>query len=230
MYRSEYNISGRHGQRGWRRVHCSAMELRETTNSPACESAGQVMAGKASPMTFMRAARSGVTGLLMGIANLIPGVSGGTMILAMGLYEEFIDSVAELTALRFSWRRIFFLGMVGGFAAVAIIGLAGVILYLLFHYTVVMFSLFIGLTLGGAPLLFKSLRPVRADVVAAVVVGFVLMVGVFFLKGGSGFSAQSGYGFRIGCDWFDDDGVAGDLRLVHVVGDGPIRSGGWGGA
>jgi hypothetical protein len=39
--------------------------------------------------------RAAAAGVLMGIANLIPGVSGGTMILAMGVYEEFIDSVAS---------------------------------------------------------------------------------------------------------------------------------------
>jgi hypothetical protein len=56
-----------------------------------------------APLTLIRTA---VGGVLMGIANLIPGVSGGTMILAVGLYEEFIDSVADVTALRFSLRRI----------------------------------------------------------------------------------------------------------------------------
>jgi putative membrane protein len=136
--------------------------------------------------------RAGITGLLMGIANLIPGVSGGTMILAMGLYEEFIDSVADITALRFTWRRVAFLGIVLGLAGVAIVGLAGAILYLLFHYTVAMFALFIGLTLGGAPLLFKSLRPVRADAVVAVLVGLGLMVGVFLLKGERGFPHNMG--------------------------------------
>jgi putative membrane protein len=138
------------------------------------------------------AIRTAFTGVLTGVANLIPGVSGGTMILAMGLYEEFIDSVAEITGLRFSWQRVIFLGILGGFAAGAIVGLAGAILYLLFHHTVAMFSLFIGLTLGGAPLLIKSLRPVRGDVVVAVLAGLGLMVGVFLLRGGTGFPHNMG--------------------------------------
>ena len=150
--------------------------------------------------------RAALAGVLMGVANLIPGVSGGTMILAMGLYEEFIDSVADITALRFSWRRVIFLGIVGGFAAGAIVGLAGVILYLLFHYTVAMFSLFIGLTLGGAPLLAKSLRPVRADVVVAMLAGLGLMVGVFLFKGGTGFPHNMGMDFV--------SGVVGSTTMV----------------
>ncbi len=118
----------------------------------------------------------------MGVANLIPGVSGGTMILAMGLYTEFIASVADVTAFRFSRRRLQFLAVLGLFAAGTIVGLAGVILYLLFHHTVAMYSLFIGMTLGGAPLLMKLLRPIRSDVVVAAVAGLGLMVGVFMLR------------------------------------------------
>lgn len=160
------------------------------------ERKGKLVAGGASECSLrvargrfsvLTAIRTGIAGLLMGIANLIPGVSGGTMILAMGLYEEFIGSVADVTALRFSLRRIVFLGIVGVFAVGAIVGLAGVILYLLFHYTIAMFALFIGLTLGGSPLLYRSLKPIRADAVAAVAVGLGLMVGVLVLKGGRGF-------------------------------------------
>jgi putative membrane protein len=158
------------------------------------------------PISVLLAVRAGVAGLLMGIANLIPGVSGGTMILALGLYEEFIDSVADVTALRFSWRRIIFLGIVGGFAVGAIIGLAGVILYLLFHHTVAMFALFIGLTLGGVPLLSRSLKPVRMDAVVAVLVGLGLMVGVLLLKGGRGFPHNTGMDFA--------SGVVGSTTMV----------------
>lgn len=135
----------------------------------------------------LRLIRIAIAGVLMGIANLIPGVSGGTMVLAMGFYQEFIDSVADVTAFRFSRRRIVFLGLLGGCALAAIVGLAGVILYLLFRYPVAMYAAFIGLTLGGAPSLYRSLRPLRVDVVVAVLVGLALMIGVLLLKQGAGF-------------------------------------------
>lgn len=118
----------------------------------------------------------------MGMANLIPGVSGGTMVLAMGLYTEFIDSVADVTALRFSRRRLLFLLVIGVCAVGTIGGLAGVILYLLFHHATAMYALFIGMTLGGAPLLAKSLRPMRGDAAVSVMLGFGVMVGVFMMK------------------------------------------------
>jgi putative membrane protein len=168
-------------------------------------------------LSLLTTLRAGITGLLMGTANLIPGVSGGTMILAMGLYDEFIDSVAEITALRFSFRRVAFLGIIGVFAAGAIIGLAGVILYLLFHYTIAMFALFIGLTLGGAPLLFKSMRPVRVDVVVATLVGLGLMVGVLLLKSGSGMPHNTVMDFTsgvVGSTTMVLPGVSGSYMLL----------------
>lgn len=114
----------------------------------------------------------------MGIANLIPGVSGGTMILAIGLYEEFIDAVADITALRFSVRRILFLGILAGFAGCAILGLSKVILYLLLWHTVIMFALFIGLTLGGAPLLLKMIGKPSPGCITAIVAGLAVMAAV----------------------------------------------------
>ena len=158
------------------------------------------------PFSPLRLIRVAVAGALMGTANLIPGVSGGTMILAMGLYQEFIDSVADLTALRFSVRRLVFIGVLGTFALSAILGLAGLILYLLFHHTAAMFALFMGLTLGGVPMLLRTLRPIRADVVIATIAGFLLMVGVFLLKGGDGLPHNTGMDFV--------SGVVGSTTMV----------------
>lgn len=121
----------------------------------------------------------------MGTANLIPGVSGGTMILAVGIYNEFIEAVAEVTALRFRLRTLVFLAVVGGSAAIAVVALSGVILFLLFHHSSSMFALFIGLTLGGAPLLYRSVRPVGGRCIVAVLAGIALMAGIAALKTGT---------------------------------------------
>ncbi len=133
-------------------------------------------------MTKGWAALVAVGGVLMGMANLIPGVSGGTMILAVGLYEEFIGSIAELSSLRFSWRRIVFVGLVFGFAGLSIVLLSGVILSLLLWRAPAMFALFIGLTLGGAPLLLKMIGKPSARSITGVVLGLGLMIGIVVVK------------------------------------------------
>jgi len=95
----------------------------------------------------------------MGLANLVPGVSGGTMILAVGLYDRFISAVAELSSLRWSKGMFVFLGLLAAGLGVALVGLAGPAVYLVSHHRWAMYSLFVGMTLGGAPELVRLAFP-----------------------------------------------------------------------
>ena len=47
------------------------------------------------------AVRGGIGGVLMGLANLVPGISGGTMLLAAGVYPRFIEAIGEVTTFKF---------------------------------------------------------------------------------------------------------------------------------
>lgn len=105
--------------------------------------------------------------------------------LAVGLYNEFIDAVADVTALRFSRRRILFLGVLGGCAGASIYSLSAVILYLLFHYDSFMYALFIGMTLGGAPLLARSLGRMSVVSVVAVASGLAVMIVLVLVQDGA---------------------------------------------
>ena len=98
------------------------------------------------------------------------------MILAMGLYESFVESVAEVTRLRLRGRAIVFLGLLGGSAAVAILAMVGPINYGLTYHQHVMFALFIGLTLGGVPLIWRQMRPVGGSGIAGVAAGLLIMI------------------------------------------------------
>ena len=57
----------------------------------------------------------------MGLANLVPGISGGTMLLASGVYTAFIAAIAEVTTLRFRTRSLVLLGTIVATAALAIL-------------------------------------------------------------------------------------------------------------
>jgi len=121
-------------------------------------------------------ARSIVGGVLMGLANLVPGVSGGTMILVTGLYDEFITSIADVTRLKFTRRNIAFLCIVGAAALVAIATLSGTLSRAVTLHRSAMYALFIGLTLGGAPLLIRMIGRFDKATVAGVVLGLGLML------------------------------------------------------
>ena len=112
----------------------------------------------------------------MGLANLVPGISGGTMLLAVGVYPQFISAVAEVTTFRFSPPVLLLLACVGAGAGGAIAGGAGVIGTLLDHYPSTMYSLFIGLTLGGVPILWRMVQPPDRSVIGSAAVAVVLMV------------------------------------------------------
>ena len=133
--------------------------------------------------------RGGIGGLLMGLANLVPGISGGTMLLAAGIYPDFVDSIAEITTLRFHKKAFVVLATVLGTAAVAILLLAGVVRGLVIDHRWVMYSLFIGLTLGGVPLVWRLARPANPAVFWGLAGGFLLMLlmaGMLGEPGGGG--------------------------------------------
>jgi len=115
----------------------------------------------------------------MGLANLVPGISGGTMILAVGLYERFIEAVADVSRLKLTKSSIVFLGLVVVGAAVAVLGFSGLAVALVRDHRWVMYSLFVGMTLGGVPLIWKFLKPFGPGVFLGFAGGFGLMLAQF---------------------------------------------------
>ena len=126
--------------------------------------------------------RGVIGGVLMGLANLVPGISGGTMLLAVGIYPLFIAAIAEASTLKFRAASLVILASVAGSAGLAILLLAGPVKGLVVDYRWIMYSLFIGLTLGGVPVIWKITKPaVRATWVGAVC-GFLAMAALAFLQ------------------------------------------------
>lgn len=105
--------------------------------------------------------RGVLAGVLMGLANLVPGISGGTMLVVSGVYTRFIDAISDLTRLRFRPASIALLGAIVAGALCAIVLLAGPIASLMVSHRWVMYALFIGLTWGSVPVLL-ALAP-RGD-------------------------------------------------------------------
>jgi len=140
------------------------------------------------------AIRGALGGVLMGLANLVPGISGGTMLLAAGVYPAFIAAIAELTTLRFRLRSLLLLAVVAVGAGAAILSLAGPTRALVIEDRWVMYSLFIGLTLGGVPLVWRLARPSSAGLVAGTAVGFALMLAMAFWPAGGTTAEGHTYG------------------------------------
>ena len=136
-------------------------------------------------MKFSRYIILALKGCAMGMADVVPGVSGGTIAFISGIYEELLDSIRSVNAtalkllLRFRlaefWRHIngrFLLPVLLGIA-VAIFSLARLMTYLLVNHPIGIWSFFFGLIVASALLVAKQIgrwdwRTVLAFVVGAV--------------------------------------------------------------
>ncbi len=148
-----------------------------------------------SPRMLPQMLRSLFGGALMGVANLVPGISGGTMLLAVGVYPQFIRGIAEVTTLRFKPRTLALLGAIIGAGAIVIVALAGPVKTLVVDHRWVMYSLFIGLTLGGVPVVWRLLRPFTAAAGAGTAAGILVMAAMAVVQpGAAGAAGDHSYG------------------------------------
>ena len=97
-----------------------------------------------------------IKGFIMGIANIIPGVSGGTLALILGIYEDFIGAISHFFSnLK---KNICFLIPIAIVMLLAIASLSRVIDYSYKHFPIPTSLFFVGLVLGGIPMLVGKVR------------------------------------------------------------------------
>ncbi len=147
-----------------------------------------------SPETASWAPRAVAGGALMGLANLVPGISGGTMLLAVGIYPRFIEAVADTTRMRLRLRPLLLLAVVAASGGLAILLLAGVLRDLVVHQRWIMYSAFIGLTLGGVPLVWRLARPPGLAFRLGAGGGFAAMAALALLQSGQAVTGTAGSG------------------------------------
>lgn len=118
-------------------------------------------------------------GTVIGVANIIPGVSGGTMAVSMGIYDKLIHAITHLRK-EFKESVKYILPIVIG-AVLGIAVLSFVILALLEHLPVQTNFLFIGLIIGGMPVIWNRLKSTGKKISVAnmivLIAFFALVVG-----------------------------------------------------
>ncbi|MBR5546739.1 MAG: DUF368 domain-containing protein [Clostridia bacterium] len=115
-------------------------------------------------------------GAVIGVANIIPGVSGGTMMVSMGIYDTLIHCITHLfSEFKKSIKTLlpYAIGMLVG-----IVALASLLTFLFDNYPLPTYTAFIGLILGGLkPLLNKvDKKKLNAVAIGLFVVFFALIV------------------------------------------------------
>lgn len=117
-------------------------------------------------------------GMLIGVANIIPGVSGGTMMVSMGIYDKLIHSLTHLLK-EFKESMKFLIPIFIGIG-IALVGLSFIIEPAFEHFPLQTSCLFIGLIVGGLPAMWKKVKGkgVKVSYIIPFLLFFVLVVGL----------------------------------------------------
>lgn len=133
-------------------------------------------------------------GMAMGTADVIPGVSGGTIAFITGIYDELVNSIrsVNLSLLRlllagdFSgfWRQLngnFLLAVLTGIAT-SLISFASLMFWVLTNYPIQVWSFFFGLILSSSPMIFREIRSWRPPISISLVVGIAAAYAITVLS------------------------------------------------
>lgn len=97
-----------------------------------------------------------IKGMLMGISNIIPGVSGGTMAVSLGIYDDLIFSITQFFNKK--KKSIRFLVPLALGLILGVVFFSYAIEFLLAEYAFITSLAFVGLITGGVPILLKEFR------------------------------------------------------------------------
>ncbi|MBQ1813032.1 MAG: DUF368 domain-containing protein [Bacilli bacterium] len=95
-------------------------------------------------------------GFVLGIANIIPGVSGGTLAITLGIYEKLIEIISNFSKKIKDNIKFVILLVIG--VAIGLLLFSNIISTCLDRFPFVTIMFFIGIILGGTPILFKKVN------------------------------------------------------------------------
>jgi len=125
-----------------------------------------------------------IFGIVMGIANIIPGVSGGTMAVILNFYDKLMACITlDFKVIR---RNLDFLIPLAIGIIVAVLGLSNLMKYLLNNYTTQTYFAFIGIVFGSFHLIYSKSMENKFEVKNLIffLITIILMVWLT-LKNGS---------------------------------------------
>lgn len=115
-----------------------------------------------------------IKGMIIGVANVIPGVSGGTLMITLGIYERLIDIISHF--FKKIKKNILFVIPIGLGFVISVLIFSKVITYCLERYQLPTTLFFIGLILGGIPLLWKKVSKNTKSIVNWII--FIITFGI----------------------------------------------------
>ena len=122
-----------------------------------------------------------IQGCIVGIGAIRPGVSGGTLCYAFGIYDQLLEVLSSpFKGIKKHWKMLIFVG-IGG--ALGFVGFAGVTEWLLSVNEAVVLCVFVGLIAGTIPDLWREAGEKgrgKASIIS-LVISFVAITAVFYV-------------------------------------------------
>ncbi len=123
-------------------------------------------------------------GFFIGIANIIPGVSGGTLMISLGIFDELIKAISHFV--NNIKENIKFLSLIGIGALLSIVLMSRIVTFGLENYKLSTILFFIGLIVGGIPMLYKKVKYEKKSMLnlSLFLIPFSLLMLMTFAEGG----------------------------------------------
>ena len=124
-------------------------------------------------------------GVAVGVANKVPGVSGGLVAFVLGFYEKFIDSLQKFNVegvklIKQGEFKIFYKHINGQFLGLLLFGMivsyfsvSRILDYLLNHYEIYVWSLFFGLIIGSLLFIYRRVESLKLETFFWTLLGFI---------------------------------------------------------
>jgi len=115
-----------------------------------------------------------IKGIIIGVAKIIPGLSGAVLMISFNLYDKAIDAITNF----FSnpKKNIFFLINLGLGIILGIVLFSNIIHFFITNYYVYTTSLFIGLILGGIPVIKNKITSNKSNLLIITISFFVMTI------------------------------------------------------
>ena len=132
-------------------------------------------------------------GMAMGIANVIPGVSGGTIALITEIYEELINSLKSfdrkalklIISLELSgfikYTNLYFLLAIFGGSIASVFSIASLFKYLFSYYPILIWAFFFGLILASIYFVGKRIHKWNSISIVSLIIGTVVAISLSFI-------------------------------------------------
>lgn len=135
-----------------------------------------------------------IVGGVMGIANIIPGVSGGTMAVVFGIYEQLMEALANFIKDK-NRRRYYIVFLVVLFAGAlfSILAFSKALAWAFDNYELMTIYFFMGLILGSIPVVIRTHDEMRINItrIISLLIGIAAVVILDIYQQGSGTQSQT---------------------------------------